>query len=157
VVWCIGCNIQQVHIPSLSFHLQVHPDLYKRRINSKHLQLITFLLTTAMLICREHTHSIFAPPPSRSNTTAYAACILQRLPNQVCHNNRRCTNRGIFFISNKKHNNSQVIVNMEKQEGDLCVITLCESNCMNTCSVDAYLCLLFRHKFNTVMSSAHFN
>ena len=88
-VWCIGCNIQQVHIPSLSFHLQVHSDLYTRWINSKRLQLFTFLLTTAMLILRWYTHSIFAPPPSRFNTTAYAACILQMLPNQLivmCYN-----------------------------------------------------------------------
>ena len=148
MVWCIGCNIQQVHTPSLSVHLQVHPDLCKRRITQNIYNCLHSCFTTAMLICREQTHSIFAPPPSRSNTRAYAACILQMLPNQVCHNNKRCTNRGVFFISNKKHNNSQVIVNKESQEGDLCVITLCESNCMNTFSVDARLCLLFRHKFN---------
>ena len=116
-VWCIGCNIQQVHIPSLSFHLQVHSDLYTRWINSKRLQLFTFLLTTAMLILRWYTHSIFAPPPSRFNTTAYAACILQMLPNQLivmCYNQLLTTKSLYSNPARYNHNPKQDSLGKQK-------------------------------------------
>jgi hypothetical protein len=47
------CNIPRSQFPSSS----AHPDLYKRRIPSEHLQLPKYLLATVLLIFREHIHS----------------------------------------------------------------------------------------------------
>ena len=90
-----------MHIPSLCLHLQVHTQIstnvgYTQNIYNCSKQ----LLATVLLFCREHTRSIFAPLASSFNTTAYAACMVQMLPTQVCHNNKLRTNRGVFFISN---------------------------------------------------------